>query len=234
MMGQVGKSAPVAGRWLSRLGFIPAHIRHSPLMRKGGFDVFEGMLDDNARGRLLSEAVELSQVAQVSDVPLSDSEEVRGGSPARRFLSVVAGDVQRAFYHAEWLLNFLCKISGTYLVPSGQVGTYTYYARPGDHLAIHRDIEVCDVAVITCLYDGPEPVGYGGMLTLYPDRLSEPLSAIRATPETGGVRLRLMPGQTIVMFGGIVPHAVLPTTRGQVRIVSVLCYRDTTLLTPPH
>jgi hypothetical protein len=65
----------------------------------------------------------------------------------------------------------------------------------------------------------------GGMLRLYPDRLCERLSAIRANPERGAIKLRLMPRQTVVMFGGIVPHAILPVADGQVRIVSVLCYR---------
>jgi hypothetical protein len=35
----------------------------------------------------------------------------------------------------------------------------------------------------------------------------------------------LTPGQTLVLFGGIVPHAVLPTAAGQVRIIAPLCYR---------
>jgi hypothetical protein len=28
-----------------------------------------------------------------------------------------------------------------------------------------------------------------------------------------------------VMYGGIIPHALLPLAEGQARIVSVLCYR---------
>lgn len=67
--------------------------------------------------------------------------------------------------------------------------------------------------------------GDGGRLCLYPDRLFEPLSIIRATPQQGAIKVRLDPGQTIVLFGGLVPHALLKVAAGQARIVSVLCYR---------
>jgi hypothetical protein len=207
------------------LGMIPAPIRVSPLLRRGGFDVFEGLMDERARELLLSEAMGCFAAAEASDVPLSDDEEVRGGSPARRFLSATAGPIQAALYRAPWMLDFLREVSGAPVHPSGEIGTYTYYVRAGDHLAIHRDVEWCDLAVITCLSDEPDVVGLGGMLCLYPERLSEPLSAIRAAPEHGAVRLRLLPRQTIIMLGGIVPHAVLPITNGQERTVSVLCYR---------
>lgn len=207
------------------LGLIPEHIRSSPLMKKGGFDVFEGMLDNNAHELMLSEAMRLSTTAQVNEVSTPDNEEVRGGTPPRRFLSAPGGSIQNAFYKAEWMLNFLRQVTGVPVTPTGGRGTYTYYARPGDYLALHRDIETCDLAVITCLHDNSDPVGYGGMLCLYPERLFELLSAIRESPEQGAIGLRLMPGQTLVMFGGIVPHAVLQVATGQVRVVSVLCYR---------
>jgi hypothetical protein len=139
----------------------------------------------------------------------------------------MAGEKQRELYHDKRLIDFLQQVTGLTLQPSGQSGTYTYYARPGDYLAIHRDIDICDLAVITCLYDGPRTDNEGGLLTFYPQRLAERLSAIRATPQEGAVKMRLRPGQTLVLLGGIVPHAILPTARGQVRIVSILCYRDT-------
>lgn len=204
---------------------VPPPICDSPLMQKGGFEVFAGLVDDQAREMMLAEAVELSPRAQETHVPVSDGEEVRGGSPARRFLSVAGGQAQDTFYGAPWMTQFLRQVSGTDLVPTGCRGTYTYYARPGDHLAIHRDIVACDLAVITALYDSVPPSELGGALCLYPHRLCEPLSAIRLSPEQGALKLRLQPGQTLVMFGGIVPHAILPVGEGQARIVSVLCYR---------
>jgi hypothetical protein len=193
-------------------------------MREGGFLVLEGPLDDQLHRLMLREAITASAAAHPTNVLQSDGEEIRGGSPARRFLSAAGAEVQSAFYHSPRMLRLLHELSGARVVPSGDLGTYTYYARTGDHLTIHRDVESCDVAVITCLSDTPEAVGRGGRLCLYPERLFEPLSVIRATPDQGALGLRLAAGQTIVMFGGIVPHAILPVVEGQVRIVSVLCY----------
>jgi hypothetical protein len=204
---------------------IPSLLCDSPLMAKGGFEVFAGLVTDRARERMLAEAAELWRHAHATDVPVSDGEEVRGGSPARRFLSVGAGEAQEEFCGEPWLTRFLCEVSGTTLSPTGRYGTYTYYARPGDHLAIHRDIVSCDVAVITALSDNAPPGDLGGASCVYPHRLCEPLSAIRRSPEQGALRFRLWPGQTLVMFGGIVPHAILPVGEGQVRIVSVLCFQ---------
>lgn len=204
---------------------IPSYIRNSPLLKKGGFDVFEGLLDDQSYQLMLAEAMQLAQIAQPSEVTKPDHEEVRGGAPPRRFLSVSGGAIQDAFYRAEWLLDFLRQIAGAPVVPTGLRGTYTYYARPGDYLALHRDIETCDMAVITCLHDNCQAGGEGGLLCLYPERLLEPLSAIRVNPIQGALKLRLKARQTLVMFGGIVPHAVLPVIGQQKRIVSVLCYR---------
>jgi hypothetical protein len=213
------------------IDLIPPHMHRSRLMQRGGFVIFDGVPGAATCQQLLAEALRLSKTARSSYMPRSDAEEVRGGSPARRFLSAVAGEKQRAFYHDRDLIEFLQQVTGLTLQPSGQSGTYTYYARPGDYLAIHRDIDICDLAVITCLYDGPRTDNEGGRLTFYPQRLTERLSAIRATPEEGAVKVRLKPGQTLVLLGGIVPHAVQPTARGQVRIVSILCYRDTLPLT---
>jgi hypothetical protein len=194
-------------------------------MSNGGFDLFAGFLDHEGCALMLSEAVRLSAKRVVSDVPVSDREEVRGGSPARHFTSVPGGRVQEAFYRAPRILEFLRDLCNAKLKPTGALGTYSFYAQSGDYLAIHRDIETCDVAVITCLYNGPQRSACGGALCLYPTRLFEPLSAIRSTPERGAVVVHLEPGQTIVMFGGIIPHTLLPVAPGQTRIVSVLCYR---------
>ena len=200
-------------------------MRSSPLMQKGGFDIFEGLLDAEGRTHMLAEAMSLLRSAESSDAETSDGEEFRGGSPARRFLSSAGGAVQDAFYHAQWMREFLQEITGAQVTPSGGRGTYTYYARLGDHLSLHRDVETCDLAVSTCLFDGPSLEGHGGVLCLYPNRIDEPLSAIRASPERGVVPVRLAPGQSLVMFGGIVPHSVVPVADRQLRIVSLLCYR---------
>lgn len=133
--------------------------------------------------------------------------------------------MQHALYHASWMTDFLRAVCGADAQPTGGLGTYSYYERQGDYLELHRDVVTCDVSVITCLHDVPEPTGSGGALCLYPDRTQEPISAIRATPDQGAHLIRLMPSQTLVMLGGVVPHALLPVTSSQLRIVSVLCYR---------
>lgn len=194
-------------------------------MSRGGFDVYEGLIEPRFQQQLLSEAQVQYAQAVACDVAVSDGHEGRGGVPERRFLSSSGGVVQDSFYQASWVIEFLRELTVPELVPSGERGTYSYYVRPGDFLGIHRDIVTCDVAVITCLSNGlTGNANDGGSLCLYPERIDEPLSAIRAAPEKGALNLFLQPGQTIVMYGGIVPHALLPVTNGQSRIVSVLCY----------
>jgi hypothetical protein len=203
---------------------IPAAVRHSPLMRQGGFGVYEGLAERGVLAAMLDESVALSRNAAACDVRMSDGEEFRGGRPARRFLTGPGGPVQQRFSAAPSVLGFLRSVTHHSLQPTGELGTYSYYARPGDYLAVHRDIVTCDVAVITCLSDAPQ-TARGGGLCLYPDRLFEPLSWIRATPSQGACVVKLTAGQTIVLYGGLVPHALQPVDAGQVRIVSVLCYR---------
>lgn len=203
---------------------IPEAVRNSPLMRQGGFGVYEGLAERGVLAGMLDEAVALSANAAECHVAISDGEEVRGGRPARRFLTSSGGPVQQRFSTAPFVLRFLRSVTHQSLQPTGELGTYSYYARPGDYLAIHRDIVTCDVAVITCLSDAP-CTARGGGLHLYPDRLFEPLSTIRVTPAHGACLVKLTAGQTIVLYGGLVPHALQPVDAGQVRIVSVLCYR---------
>jgi len=204
---------------------IPAVIRQSHLMKRGGFDVFEGLVDARMRREMLSEAAALLPHATRCEVKVSDNEEVRGGKPRRRFINAQGGPLQQTFNTSPGVLDFLRGLTNRALTFTGEIGTYSYYMDPGDYLDIHRDIVTCDVAVITCLHDRASDDGDSGSLCLYPDRLGEPLSRIRATPNRGAVKMRVQVGQTIVLYGGIVPHALLPVAAGQARIVSVLCYR---------
>jgi len=194
-------------------------------MKRGGFEVFEGLIGTNTRNEMLSEALALLPDATDCEVQIPDGEEGRGGMPRRRFANARGGTLQQAFNTAQWLLDFLRGLTNPALIYTGEVGTYSYYLRAGDHLDIHRDIVTCDVAVITCLYDDTPVDQDGGRLCLYPERYLEPLSMIRGRPEQGGVKIRLDIGQTIVMYGGIIPHALLPLAEGQTRIVSVLCFK---------
>ena len=195
-------------------------------MRQGGFATYDGLLNDRLFLRLLNEALSRYEAAAETHVAGSDTEEWRGGNPARRFLSAAGGDVQTAFYQDPAVCDRLARLSGVMLRPSGGYGGFTYYSRPGDHLAIHRDSQRCDLAVITCLQE-THPEGTAGKLVVYPERIDDPPSALRATPDDGGVAQVLLPGQTILLFGGIVPHLIPPVAEQQVRIVSILCYEAT-------
>lgn len=204
---------------------IPVAIQRSRLMSQGGFDVYEGLHDERFLQHLVAEAQTQYGAANTCDVAVHDGEEVRGGVPERRFLSSPGGVVQDSFYWAPWVLELLRKLTVPELVPSGKRGTYSYYHRPGDFLGIHRDIDACDVAVITCLVDGVKKSDDSGSLCMYPDRLAEPLSKVRSAPDKGALKLHLNVGQTIVMYGGLIPHTLLPVAPGDSRVVSVLCYR---------
>jgi hypothetical protein len=190
-------------------------------MKQGGFAVYRNLVNKNLFEDLLQETSRLYERAQENYEPVSDQELWRGGSPARRFLSVSGGNVQAAIYQAPEIRGILTDLCGLALRPTGSHGSFSYYARPGDYLAIHRDIEKCDLAVITCLHE-THPEDVMGKLAVYPDRLFEPLSAIRATPKKGCLPQLLSAGHTILLFGGIVPHQMLPVAEGQIRFVSIL------------
>ena len=204
---------------------FPEPILASGLMRQGGFLVFEGLPDAEICAALYAEAAERYPNADVQECGDDDLEEMRGGRPARALLSAEAGPVQDALYAADWLTGFLASTCGVPVAPSGNRGSYSYYARPGDHLALHRDIESCDLTLITALHDNTDPTDPAGALVLYPERIHEPLSAIRASPGEGAFAMKLQPGQSIVFYGGVVPHRVAPVREGQLRIISALCFR---------
>jgi hypothetical protein len=202
---------------------IPKRILQTPLMGRGGFAVLSGLFAESLS--LLQREAE-GQRPQADDVYVrrSDAESVRGGAPARKLLTAPGGAVQRSLYTDAALWQAIEAIVGLPVVPTGAGGTFTYYARPGDFLTIHRDIVTCDVALITCL----EETGVrdsGGKLCFYPQRIWELLGAIRREPTKGAVPMRLAPGDTAVLLGGVVPHCTLPVSSGQRRVVSLLCYR---------
>jgi hypothetical protein len=204
---------------------LTPRIRRSWLMERGGYDVFEGLVDDSTHRLLQAEAMGLVHTAELTDAASPCDEEIQGGNPPRRFFSAPGGAVLDALYGSEWVNDLLQRVTGGPVCPTGSRGTYTYYARAGDYLAIHRDEPGCDVVVITLVYEKPAVQERAGALCLYPDRLCEPLSAIRATPDTGAIFLRLEPMQSLVMYGGVVPHQLLRVLEGQFRTVAVLCFR---------
>jgi hypothetical protein len=203
---------------------IPKRLLGTPLMRQGGLTVLRGLLGGRTLDTLTGEARAQKAFAIDVSVQRSDGELVRGGNPARRFLSAPGGDVQLALYADPHVRQTVSSVVGLHIEPTGSAGTFTYYCRPGDFLAIHRDIVTCDVAVITCVED--EGVdGSGGKLCAYPERIWDTIPAVRREPVRGAVAVRLTPGDTAIILGGIVPHCTLPVAVGQSRVVSLLCFR---------
>lgn len=204
---------------------IPRAIRGSALMARGGYSVYADFPNAATFEALYAEAVQMYPRATHQECHEPDAEQIRGGKPRRKLLTAQAGAVQDAMYASEAIAGALSDACGIAVVPSGNRGSYSYYARAGDFLDLHRDIETCDVAMITALHDNSDPSDKAGALLLYPGRIGEPLSAIHARPTDGVAIVKLLPGQTILMFGGVVPHRLLPVREGHVRIISVLCFR---------
>lgn len=202
----------------------PQWVRESALMKAGGCAILDHFVNAVTCARFLEESKQCLHSAVASQVTMSDDEEIRGGNPARSFVSAAGGTVQTEFYHSPQTAQFLAEICNTPVKPTGRIGTYSYY-RPGDHLALHRDIHSCDVSVITCLLDRHRNTSNGGITRFYPNRQHEPLSRIRATPSHGAIRVRLPVGSTMIFFGGLIPHLIEPLGASELRIVSILCFR---------
>lgn len=200
----------------------PGKLSSPPLLSAGGFAVVERLPGATHAWRaLLDEALRQAPHAERQQHDRDAASDGRGGLPARRLFSSPGGERLDALYGDPEFQDLVGRTVGMLVSPSGFQGSYSYYVRPGDHLGLHRDIDACDVAVITCLCD----TGGSGALRLYPRRAAEPLSRIRATSHQGRVDIHLRPGHTIVLMGGYVPHATTPMAANQRRIISALCYR---------
>jgi hypothetical protein len=194
------------------------------LARSGGILV-ASILDVDSLASVAEEASALHSTAETYRVEAHDGEEHRGGEPDRWLESAVAGPRLRALYSSRGLTDLLAEVTGLRWSPSGGDGTYSYYRRPGHHLGLHRDVEECDLAVIVCVADDYEAdPGLAGTLCLYPQRASEPLSAVRADSERGAVHIRARPGQAALLLGGIVPHRLVPVGPNHERVVAPLCF----------
>jgi hypothetical protein len=206
------------------LDSIRSSLAAGPLARSGGVLVVS-LLGRETLGMLRAEAAALRSRAETYHVREHDGEEHRGGEPERWLVSAVAGPRLRAVYSSVGLTELLGDVTGLAWMPSGDSGTYSYYCRSGHHLGLHRDIEECDLAVIICVVDDyiGDP-GSGGTLCVYPQRASEPLSAIRASPGRGAIHLRVRPGEAAIILGGIVPHRVVPVGNNHERVVAPLCF----------
>lgn len=197
-------------------------LTSSALVEGGGFAVTR-MLSDRARGALAREALRVYPAAEVWRLDRSTDERSACGDPARLLEMSAGGPVLERLYAAGAVRRLLRRLTGIDWQPSGPAGSYSYYRRPGHHLGLHRDVDYCGLALITCVLDrGAPPAGASGVLQLWPGR---ELADVRRDPEPGRVDVRLRPGESVVLLGGAVPHAVAPMGAGHVRIVAPLCFK---------
>jgi hypothetical protein len=151
----------------------------------------------------------------------------RRGDPDRWLESAPGGDALHRFATSDAVLDQLRRATGVPWQLAG-AGSWSYYRRHGHHLGLHRDLAVCDLAVITCVTNqGTSPsTGATGALRLWPSRIRDPLEDIRSDP-TGAVDLYLHTGDTLILLGGIIPHQLTPLGDNHIRIVAPLCYQAT-------
>ncbi len=202
---------------------LPPKLLRSKLLRSGGYMLLNGLIDAQTTDALLAEAASVRKNSERGEVAESDGTEGRGGCPARAFRSSPGGPLHWGIYACAQMTDLLGQLCGLPMSPLGG-GTYTYYESPGDFLALHRDVETCDLAVITCLSE-TGGVDAGGRLLVYPSWVHEPLSVVRAAGSSSATPVPLGPGDTVALLGGIVPHEVTPMSAEQERIIAVMCYR---------
>jgi hypothetical protein len=199
-----------------------ARLAHLPLLSCGGVGLYEGLFDAASSRALLAEATHLPQRADCAP-PGHDTEQVRGGEPARLVRCVDGGPAQTALFNAPALHKFITQQIGARVRPCGGRATYSIYADEGAHLDIHRDIPGCDVALIACLQDS-EPDDAGGAIEIWLDHPVTPLDEVRSGAAGHGTRFTIAPGQTMLLHGGVLPHRIPPIRAGRMRVVSLMCF----------
>jgi len=202
---------------------VPKSLAASRIWTHGGYLAVSGLIASGFLEALKAEAEPARRAGQRAIVPVSDSTEGRGGSPARAFRSSPGGEVHWALHGSPQLADALGQLCGVAMRSTGG-GTYSFYEQEGDFLALHRDVVSCDIALITCLTQRHSEQPAGGLL-VYPGRHCQGLSQVRAAGNAMGVSVSLLPGDTAILLGGLVPHEVTPVTAGQERVVAINCYR---------
>ena len=107
---------------------------------------------------------------------------------------------------------------------TGGRGSYSYYTRPGDHLDLHVDVQRCDVTLITVLQDSTPRDEQGGALATWSNHIGAPLHSIRESAAPPTATIKVPRGSSVVLLGGILPHAVLPIGASGTRVISPLCF----------
>ena len=191
----------------------------SPLVRAGGAVVVR-LIGPELLAALAAEAAAHHRWAAQARCDVARDDE--RGAPDRWLEQAPGGPVLRHLLHDPGTAATLADLTGIRWSPLGEQGSYSYYCRPGHHLGLHRDIRRCDLAAITCV--AVEGTGTGGDLEVLPAAAGTALAGLRAGPAPTARVLRLRPGDTAVLLGGVVPHRVTPVAGRRARVVAPLCF----------
>ena len=197
-------------------------LRHSTLLHAGGYGIYRGLIEPKWIEGMLAEAMAGGQrIDQVASG--NDTEDIRGGQPARQIVCVEGGPKQNELFGSVALQSFVANEVKLPIRSCGMRASYSIYAGPQAHLDIHRDVPGCDLALITCLYDSDPLVGEGAV-DLWLDDLTTPLRAIRAHVERRRSCVALLPGDSLLIHGGMIPHRIPPPGAHRLRVVSLMCF----------
>jgi hypothetical protein len=211
------QSAPPSSLIQTRDRDIPCGLRGSRLYTNGGYLFASGLIGPETLDGLRAEADSARPGGARGEVAQSDGTEYRGGSPARAYRTAPGGRLHWALHGSPQMCEAIAGWCGVTVEATG-AGTFSYYEQADDFLALHRDVDSCDVTLITCLKVRD---GASGGLLVYPNHMDNPISEIRAAGRSAGVAVPIVPGDTVALLGGIVAHEVTPASASQERIVSI-------------
>lgn len=194
----------------------------SALWRAGGFLALRGFPGEEALASIRTEAADALRNSERQEWPEPRPADWRGGQPQRFLGGITAGPCMNEMFARRETVAMLRGLLGANLRCAGG-GSLTVYERPGDRLGLHRDIEACDVTLVTCLWEEGER--REGVLRVYPEYSALPLSMVPASRANLGLTVDLHAGDSAVLLGGVVPHEVTPMAPGQRRVVSLVCYQ---------
>jgi hypothetical protein len=204
---------------------VDEFLLSSPLVTEHrGFTTYDRLVPADALAEMTEEAREAYWQAREQRQQRRVGDEGRRSHPPRRLVSGGGGAAQDEVYQSGWLRDVLADLCRLPVEATGSRGSVNYYTRAGDFMGLHLDVVECELVVLTVLADRSDPDDQWGAYELFPGHVGAPLSSVRAgAPDR--VVTKLGPGQSLVLFGGLVPHLVRPVRDGQHRIVSALCFR---------
>lgn len=211
-------------RAISPTSAVEARLLDSPLGRMGGVVLLDDLVDPATVAALAREALVRGATATRQRGNTQAVDDRRSDVAGRALASSGGGPVQDALYESPGLLARLSELCGTRIRPTGHRGSYSYYTRQGDHLDLHVDVRRCDVTVITVLQDSTPRNGVDGALATWSNHLCAPLTTIRESEAAPTAVTKAPPGASVVLLGGILPHAVLPIGATGTRVISPLCF----------